>query len=134
MKYQDEVDFIVTHQKRNDFIKYLTLSLNGNTLLLFQYVEKHGKVLYDMISKAVSDGRKVFFVYGGTDAETREQIRAITDAHKPEEKIVLTFGKNKIIVDENERIPLSNSLTKFAKHIDENDDVDDSWVISRSKK
>lgn len=79
MKYQDEVDYIVTHQKRNNFIKNLTLSLNGNTLLLFQYVEKHGKVIYDMISKAVKDQRKVFFVYGGTDAETREQIRAITE-------------------------------------------------------
>lgn len=91
MKYQDEMDYIVRHQKRNNFIKNLTLSLNGNTLLLFQYVEKHGKVLYDIISKAVDDNRKVFFVYGGTDAETREQIRAITE-EEHNAIIIASFG------------------------------------------
>lgn len=79
MKYQDEIDYIVGHQRRNTFIKNLTVSLDGNTLLLFQYVDKHGKILYDRISKAVATDRKVFFVYGGTDAQTREQVRAITE-------------------------------------------------------
>ena len=82
MKYQDEVDFIVSNQRRNKFIQNLTLSLNGNTLLLFQFVDKHGRILYDNISKAIKDDRKVFFVYGGTDAETREKIRAITEGQK----------------------------------------------------
>jgi len=133
MKYQDEIDYIVGHQRRNTFIKNLAVSLDGNTLLLFQYVDKHGKILYDRISKAVATDRKVFFVYGGTDAQTREQVRAITDAHKPEEKIVLTFGDKEIVVDENERVPLSNSLTKYAKHIDENDDIEESWILTRWK-
>jgi len=79
MKYQDEIDYIVGHQRRNTFIKNLAVSLDGNTLLLFQYVDKHGKILYDRISKAVATDRKVFFVYGGTDAQTREQVRAITE-------------------------------------------------------
>ena len=78
-KYQDEIDYIVGHERRNNFIKNLAISLNGNTLLLFQYVDKHGKILYDKISNAVVEDRKVFFVYGGTDANTREQIRAITE-------------------------------------------------------
>ena len=82
MKYQDEVDFIVSNQRRNKFIQNLTLSLNGNTLLLFQFVDKHGKILYDNISKAVKGDRKVFFVYGGTDAETREKIRSITEGQE----------------------------------------------------
>jgi len=91
MNYQDEIDFIVTNPRRNKFIKNLTLSLNGNTLLLFQYVDKHGRVLYDNISKSVNSNRKVFFVYGGTDAETREQIRAITEKEK-DAIIIASYG------------------------------------------
>ena len=76
---------IVRHSRRNAYIKNLTLSLNGNTLVLFQFVEKHGKVLYDLIYKAVSqamDTRKVFFVAGSTSAEDREKVRAITEKQK----------------------------------------------------
>lgn len=91
MNYQDEIDFIVSNQRRNKFIKNLTLSLEGNTLLLFQFVDKHGRLLYDTISKEVRKGRKVFFVYGGTDAETREQIRAITETEK-DAIIIASYG------------------------------------------
>ena len=76
--YQEEIDWIVTCPKRNEIIKNLTIAQDGNTLLLFQYVEKHGKVLYEMLEKADKD-RKVFFVFGGTDTETREEIRALTE-------------------------------------------------------
>ena len=79
--YQDEMDYIVTNPRRNKFIKNLTLSLDGNTLLLFQFVDKHGKILYNNISNKLKV-RKVFFVYGGTNAETREQIRAITEKER----------------------------------------------------
>ena len=41
--YQEEIEFIVTNSKRNTFIKNLTLDLKGNTLVLYNYVEKHGK-------------------------------------------------------------------------------------------
>ena len=76
--YQEEIDWIVTCPKRNEIIKNLTIAQDGNTLLLFQYVEKHGKILYEMLEKAAKD-RKVFFVCGGTDTETREDIRALTE-------------------------------------------------------
>ena len=82
LKYQDEMDFLVGCQKRNTFIQNLALSLTGNTLLLFQYVEKHGKILHDLITSKAEKNRKVFFVYGGTDADTREQIRSITEQEK----------------------------------------------------
>ena len=82
MKYQDEMDFLVGCQKRNHFIQNLAVSLTGNTLLLFQYVEKHGKILHDLITSKAEKDRKVFFVYGGTDADTREQIRSITEQEK----------------------------------------------------
>jgi superfamily II DNA or RNA helicase len=89
--YQDEIDFIVRNDSRNKFIKNLALSLdNGNTLLLFQYVEKHGKVLYDMIKNDAGD-RKVFFVSGEVDGEEREQIRKIVESEK-NAIIVASYG------------------------------------------
>jgi len=74
--YQDEIKFLITDEKRNQFIKKLTLNVKGNTLLLFNFVDLHGKVLHDMIQKEAGD-KKVFFIYGGTDADQREKIRHI---------------------------------------------------------
>lgn len=79
MTYQEEMDWIVSNPKRNNFIRNLCVSQKGNTLVLFQFVEKHGKVLMDLISEKVSEGRNVFFVHGGTDTEQREKIRALTE-------------------------------------------------------
>jgi superfamily II DNA or RNA helicase len=76
--YQAEMDFLVRSEARNKFIKNLALSLKGNTLLLFQYVEKHGKILHDMIAKEAVE-RKVFFISGEIDGEKREEIRHIIE-------------------------------------------------------
>ena len=89
--YQEEIDWLVTHPKRNKFIRNLTVSQKGNTLLLFQYVEKHGQVLYDIISEKVGKERKVFFVHGSVDAEAREEIRAITEK-ETDAIIVASYG------------------------------------------
>jgi superfamily II DNA or RNA helicase len=78
-KYQEEIEFLISNPKRNNFIKNLTLSREGNTLLLFNLVEKHGKVLYDLICKDVNENRKVFFIHGGVSAEERENVRFITE-------------------------------------------------------
>lgn len=77
--YQEELDYIVTNEKRNKFISKLAIDQTGNTLVMFQFVEKHGKVLYDMIKSAVDEGRKVFYVSGEVDARDREQIRGIVE-------------------------------------------------------
>jgi superfamily II DNA or RNA helicase len=79
--YQKEIEYLVLNDARNNFIKNLTLSLNGNTLVLYQYVEKHGQILYDLINKE-SGNRKVFFVHGGVDGDTREEIRHIVEKEK----------------------------------------------------
>ena len=86
--YQDEVDLLVRDNRRNKFIVDLTKHLKGNTLVLFQFVEKHGSVLYDMLKDL---NRKVFYVHGGTDAQTRENIREITEKEKSA-IIVASYG------------------------------------------
>ena len=77
--YQQEIDWLVTHPKRNNFIRNLVLDQKGNTLVLFQYVEKHGEVLRDMLSEKIEEGRELFFVHGGVEAKDREAVRAITE-------------------------------------------------------
>ena len=86
--YQDEVDLLVRDERRNKFIVDLTKHLKGNTLLLFQFVEKHGSVLYNMLKDL---DRKVFYVHGGTDTQTRENIREITEKEKSA-IIVASYG------------------------------------------
>jgi superfamily II DNA or RNA helicase len=90
-QYADEMDFIVSHEKRNNFICNLALKSEGNTLVLFQYVKKHGKILMKMIEDKAHDKRKVFFVSGSTDVEDREAIRKITET-ETDAIIVASFG------------------------------------------
>jgi superfamily II DNA or RNA helicase len=77
--YEDEIQFIINNNKRNNFIKNLSLNLNGNTLVLFSRVETHGKPLYDLINNNINSDRKVFFVHGGVNTSEREQVREITE-------------------------------------------------------
>ena len=90
LKYADEIDYIVNHRQRLNFVNKLVSPLKGNTLVLYQYVEKHGKPLYDLITNTYKD-RKVFFVSGGVDALTREEIRALTEKSK-DAIIVASYG------------------------------------------
>ena len=77
--FEDEVQYIINHQKRNNFIKNLTLDLKGNTLVLFARVEGHGQPLYESINNNTTDDRKVFFIHGGVNTDERELVREITE-------------------------------------------------------
>ena len=74
------MDFITRNPKRNKFIMNLSLSLKGNCLVLFQYVDKHGKALYDMM-KSKEPETDIFFNHGGINAEEREEVRGIVENH-----------------------------------------------------
>ncbi len=89
--YNDEIEYLISHEQRNNFIKNLTLDLNGNTLVLYSRVEAHGAVLYEKINNSKRSDRKVFFVHGGVDAEQRELIREITEQEK-NAIIVASYG------------------------------------------
>lgn len=77
--FEEEVQYIINHERRNKFIKNLALDLKGNTLILFSRVEGHGQPLYELINKSVTENRHVFFVHGGVDTEDREKVREITE-------------------------------------------------------
>ena len=90
MSYQEEIDFIVRYEPRNNFITNLTISLKGNTLILFTFVEKHGIILKQLIEEK-ANGRKVFFIHGGVDVDEREAVRAITEK-ETDAIIVASYG------------------------------------------
>jgi superfamily II DNA or RNA helicase len=77
--FEDEVQYLINHQKRNNFIKNLTLDLKGNTLVLFSRVETHGQPLYELINSSKVDDRHVFFIHGGVETDERERVREITE-------------------------------------------------------
>ena len=89
--YHDEMEYLVTHVGRNNLIKNLVNDLKGNTLVLFNYVEKHGEPLYDLINNTIDPERKLFFVHGGTDVEDREEVRQITETES-NAIIVASYG------------------------------------------
>ena len=84
MTYQEEMDYLCSNEERNKFITNLVSSLKGNTLVLFQYVEKHGEVLYPMLDGRVKD---LHYVFGGTDTEDREKVRELVE--KSNDSVIL---------------------------------------------
>jgi len=89
--FEEEVQYIIGHNRRNKFIRNLALDLKGNTLILFARVEGHGEPLYEMINNNVVEQRHVFFVHGGVATEDREEVREITE-REDNAIIVASYG------------------------------------------
>ena len=80
LTYQQEVDWLVTHPKRMEFIAKLALAQESNTIVLFQYVEKQGKPLHDLICELNTDpDRPIFYISGEVSTDERERIRKIME-------------------------------------------------------
>ena len=91
-KYDQEIDYLVRHERRNRFIADLALNLKGNTLVLYQFVEKHGKPLHELIEKNnKSCNRKIFFVSGEVEADLRETMRQTVET-QDDAIIVASYG------------------------------------------
>ena len=89
--FEDEIQYIITHTRRNNFIRNLALDLKGNTLILFARVEGHGEPLYNLINSNSIIDRHVFFVHGGVATEDRERVREITET-EDNAIIVASYG------------------------------------------
>ena len=87
--YQDEMDYLIEHEQRNKFIRNLVCDLKGNTLVLFNYVERHGLPLYELINSHTD--KPVHLVYGGVDVDDREQIRSLVE-NEDDQIIVASYG------------------------------------------
>ena len=89
--YQDEMEYLVSHKGRNNLIKNLVKDIDGNTLVLFNYIEKHGEPLYELINNSIDPNRKLFFVHGGTDVQDREEVRQLTEEQE-NAVIIASYG------------------------------------------
>ena len=89
--FEEEIPYIIGHNRRNNFIKNLALDLKGNTLILYARVEGHGQPLFDLINNNKSDDRQVFFIHGGVETENREKVREIAESEN-NAIIVASYG------------------------------------------
>lgn len=89
--YHVEMDYLAQCNNRNRFIGNLALSLKGNTLVLVQYIEKHGDGLYAFIRNQADRNRAIFYVHGNTDGEIREAVRRIVEEQQ-DAIIVASYG------------------------------------------
>ena len=90
-EYTTEVAFLIGNEERNNFIANLAQSLPGNVLVFYNYVDKHGKILYDKILERNDKNKNVHFVYGDVKVDVREQIREDTEASR-NNIIVASYG------------------------------------------
>lgn len=80
LAYKDEINFLVGYDNRNKFIAKLASNVKGNTLILFNFVDRHGAVLEQLIRSQTD--RPVYFIHGGVENEEREQIRQLLSTQK----------------------------------------------------
>lgn len=92
LEYQDELEFLTSYDSRNRFLTNLAADQKGNTLILYQFVEKHGEPLFEAMKKKLADTkRKVYFVSGDVTAEEREKIRELIEKETGS-IIIASFG------------------------------------------
>ena len=88
--YQEEMEYLATNRKRNLFISKLAATLDGNTLILAQYIEKQ-LVPLCLIIKELCEDRTVHLIYGATPTEDREKVRELVEKEK-DAIIVASYG------------------------------------------
>lgn len=89
--YQQEIEYLIQNEARNVFIKNLALSLKGNTLVLYNYVHKHGIQLHKLIEANLPEDKFLHLVHGKTDVEVREEIRKIV-SESSNNIVVASYG------------------------------------------
>jgi superfamily II DNA or RNA helicase len=78
LPYDDELSVVVQSTRRNKFLSGFADSLQGNSLFLFRFVDKHAEVVKKLIEE--SDTKKqVHIITADTKKDVREQLRNIVE-------------------------------------------------------
>jgi superfamily II DNA or RNA helicase len=102
---QEEIEYLVTHPKRNNFIANLALQCQGTTLVLFQFVEKQGIPLHQLITHKATN-QDVYLIHGQVETEYKNQIREQLAYHD----LALNMNQISIRIHYNEDVILDNQL------------------------
>lgn len=124
LDYQEELDFLLNYEPRQKFIKHLATQVEGSTLVLFQFVRKHGVELFNRIAEI--DPEHTHFVYGGVPGDDREKIRKIIMESKSGTLLSFPFGK--ILIPWNVEVELSDGTKVLGKHLTIDSDISDTWL------
>ena len=89
--YQQEMEFLSTNMKRNQFIRSLVCATDGNILVLAQYIEKQLVPLCNMIVDHCGEDRTIHLIYGATPTDDREKVRQLVEKEN-NSVIVASYG------------------------------------------
>lgn len=129
MDYEGEIKFLVGHPKRNHLLAKAALSQPGNTLVLFNYIAKHGKVLYEILKPMCeAAGKQLYFISGATKVDDREKIRQILERETKTIGYELVIGGAKYCFRLGEKLKLSTGSFRAVESILADDDIDDTWL------
>lgn len=73
-EYKDEISHLVDYSPRNAFIKNLTLTMTGVTVVMFTFITRHAKPFYQKLLAECGD-RPVYFLDGSSSVEYRNEIK-----------------------------------------------------------
>lgn len=128
-EYQQEIKYITEHEGRNKLLVKLGVNQNKNALMLFNYVEGHGKVLYEMMKDQCADrGKKLFYISGETKPMDRERIR-----HEMEKSGNTLIGYDVKIngvnycIKSGTLIALESGEQKTINELTKDDDICETW-------
>lgn len=128
LDYQNEMTFLEVNAKRNEFIRDLATSLDGNTIITFKKIS-HGEELYKIIKDHLKDtGRNVYYVSGKVKTDDREFIRNILEKQKYKKTVVFEFGNSIVRVRDHVEVRLASGQFKKAIDVNSEDDVCDKWI------
>ena len=88
--YQEEMEYLATNRQRNLYISRLAASLEGNSLVLAQYIEKQLVPLCLMIVDRC-EGRSIHLIHGATPTDDREKVRELVEKEN-DAIIVASYG------------------------------------------
>ena len=81
LNYDEEIDVILENEERNKLILNLAKRGSGNILILTSQVKKSGLKLYNLINENNVEHKDVFFIYGETERQLREEVRWYAEEH-----------------------------------------------------
>ena len=81
--YQHEIKFITQNPERWEFVAEMAMHLSGNTIILFQFVGKHGVPLHAILERKLENTRRpLYFFHGGVKVEEREDFRRMMEGDR----------------------------------------------------
>ena len=133
-EYQLEIDYILEHKARNSLLIKLAMNQNKNTLMLFNYVDRHGKLLLaDLQAQADQHLKKIYFIYQKVKGEERELIRKTLDGAMPEWYDIIFENDAMIRFQATAQIKLKNGKLKPAYDLTVLDKIDEEWLNEHFK-